>query len=159
MKDVGKYNIFKGVSTVLTMGAPIVTLFACGDFFLERSDRTVSAAAVFTILVVLLLGRDKLAEKMKFPSAFILSLGVLVFITIIENIVYPIKIVCIVTAITSGLDKVTFEHLYKNVEAVLPDVYKGFTHCGFICTTTENLQAAAEKKFMYQGGVTNEQKA
>ena len=64
MKDVGKYNIYKGVSTVLTLGAPIVTLFACGDFFLERSDRTISAAAVFTILVVLLLGRDKLAEKM-----------------------------------------------------------------------------------------------
>ena len=151
MKDVGKYNIYKGVSTVLTLGSPIVTLFACGDFFLERSDRTISAAAVFTILVVLLLGRDKLAEKMKFPSAFVLSLGVLVFITIVESIIYPIKIICIVTAITSGLDKITFEHLYKNIEAVLPDIYKGFMHCGFICTTTENLQAAAEKKFMYQG--------
>ena len=151
MKDVGKYNIYKGVSTVLTLGAPIVTLFACGDFFLERSDRTISAAAVFTILVVLLLGRDKLAEKMKFPSAFVLSLGVLVFITIVESIIYPIKIICIVTAITSGLDKITFEHLYKNIEVVLPDIYKGFMHCGFICTTTDNLQAAAEKKFMYQG--------
>ena len=151
MKDVGKYNIYKGVSTVLTLGAPIVTLFSCGDFFLERSDRTISAAAVFTILVVLLLGRDKLAEKMKFPSAFILSLGVLVFITIVESIIYPIKIICIVTAITSGLDKITFEHLYKNIEAVLPDIYKGFMHCGFICTTTDKLQAAAEKKFMYQG--------
>ena len=151
MKDVGKYNIYKGVSTVLTLGAPIVTLFACGDFFLERSDRTISAAAVFTILVVLLLGRDKLAEKMKFPSAFVLSLGVLVFITIVESIIYPIKIICIVTAITSGLDKFTCDHLYKNIEAVLPDIYKGFMHCGFICTTTENLQAAAEKKFMYQG--------
>ena len=151
MKDVGKYNIYKGVSTVLTLGAPIVTLLSCGDFFLERSDRTISAAAVFTILVVLLLGRDKLAEKMKFPSAFVLSLGVLVFITIIEIIIYPIKIICIVTAITSGLDKITFEHLYKNIEVVLPDIYKGFMHCGFICTTTDNLQAAAEKKFMYQG--------
>ena len=151
MKDVGKYNIYKVVSTVLTLGAPIVTLFSCVDFFLERSDRTISAAAVFTILVVLLLGRDKLAEKMKFPSAFILSLGVLVFITIIESIIYPIKIICIVTAITSGLDKITFEHLYKNIEVVLPDIYKGFMHCGFICTTTDNLQAAAEKKFMYQG--------
>ena len=128
MKDVGKYNIYKGVSTVLTLGAPIVTLFSCGDFFLERSDRTISAAAVFTILVVLLLGRDKLAEKMKFPSAFVLSLGVLVFITIIESIIYPIKIICIVTAITSGLDKITFEHLYKNIEVVLPDIYKGFMH-------------------------------
>ena len=151
MKDVGKYNIYKGVSTVLTLGAPIVTLFACGDFFLERSDRTISAAAVFTILIVLLLGRDKLAEKMKFPSAFVLSLGVLVFITIVESIIYPIKIICIVTAITSGLDKITFEHLYKNIEVVLPDIYKGFMHFGFICTTTDNLQAAAEKKFMYQG--------
>ena len=151
MKDVGKYNIYRGVSTVLTLGAPIVTLFACGDFFLERSDRTISAAAVFTILVVLLLGRDKLAEKMKFPSAFVLSLGVLVFITIVESIIYPIKIICIVTAITSGLDKITFEHLYKNIEVVLPDIYKGCMHCGFICTTTDKLQAAAEKKFMYQG--------
>ena len=88
---------------------------------------------------------------MKFPSAFILSLGVLVFITIVESIIYPIKIICIVTAITSGLDKITFEHLYKNIEVVLPDIYKGFMHCGFICTTTDKLQAAAEKKFMYQG--------
>lgn len=151
MKQVGKYNLFKGVSTFLTLGAPIVTLFACGDFFLERSDRTVSAAAVFTILVVLLLGRDKLAEKMKMPSAFVLSVGVLVFITIIENIVYPLKIVCIVTAVTSGLDKVTFEHLYKNIEIMLPDAYKAFTHCGFIFTNTDKLMAAAEQSFITKG--------
>ena len=91
MKEVGKYNTFKGISTLLTMGTPIITLACCGDFFVDRPATAISAAGMFAILIALLLGKDKLAEKIKFQSAFIISAVVLVLIVVMENIILPMK--------------------------------------------------------------------
>ena len=105
MKEVGKYNTFKGISTLLTIGTPIITLACCGDFFVERPATAISAAGVFAILIALLFAKDKLAEKLKSPSAFIVSAAVLVIIVVVENILLPMKYVCIATMIASGVDE------------------------------------------------------
>ena len=59
MKNVAKYNIFKGVSTLLTFGTPLLTLSCCGDFFVHRSETAISAAGIFAIVICLLLFKDK----------------------------------------------------------------------------------------------------
>lgn len=140
MKSVAKYNIFKGVSTVLTAGTPIITLACYGDFFVTRSDTAISAAGMFVILILVLLFKDKLAENFKVPSAFVLSTGIFFLLLLIENIMYPIKNVCIATMIATGIDEISFKRLYKQVEIGLPKQSELYKHVGFLFTTTNNLE-------------------
>lgn len=139
MKQVGKYNTFKGISTLLTMGTPIITLACCGDFFVQRPATAISAAGVFAILIALLFAKDKLAEKIKAPSAFIISAAVLVIIVVVENILLPMKYVCIATMIASGVDELTFKRLYKALEYKMPQSWQAYEHLGFIFAKTEDI--------------------
>ena len=146
MKQVGKYNTFKGISTLLTMGTPIITLACCGDFFVERPATAVSAAGVFAILIALLFAKDKLAEKIKTPSAFIISAAVLVIIVVVENILLPMKYVCIATMIASGVDELTFKRMYKALECKMPQCWQAYEHFGFIFAKTQDIFDEVKKE-------------
>lgn len=146
MKQVGKYNTFKGISTLLTMGTPIITLACCGDFFVERPATAVSAAGVFAILIALLFAKDKLAEKIKTPSAFIISAAVLVIIVVVENILLPMKYVCIATMIASGVDELTFKRMYKALECKMPQCWQAYEHFGFIFAKTQDIFDEVQKE-------------
>lgn len=146
MKQVGKYNTFKGISTLLTMGTPIITLACCGDFFVQRPTTAMSAAGVFTILIALLFAKDKLAEKIKSPSAFIVSAAVLVIIVVVENILLPMKYVCIATMIASGVDELTFKRMYKALECKMPQCWQAYEHFGFIFAKTQDIFDEVQKE-------------
>lgn len=146
MKQVGKYNTFKGISTLLTMGTPIITLACCGDFFVERPATAISAAGVFAILIALLFAKDKLAEKIKTPSAFIISAAVLVIIVVVENIILPMKYVCIATMIASGVDELTFKRMYKALECKMPQCWQAYEHFGFIFAKTQDIFDTVQKE-------------
>ena len=146
MKQVGKYNTFKGISTLLTMGTPIITLACCGDFFVERPATAISAAGVFAILIALLFAKDKLAEKIKSPSAFIVSAAVLVIIVVVENIILPMKYVCIATMIASGVDELTFKRMYKALECKMPQCWQAYEHFGFIFAKTQDIFDEVQKE-------------
>lgn len=145
MKQVAKYNTCKGVSTALTIGTPIVTLACCGNFFIHRSDTSISAAGMFALFIVILLFKDKFAENFKMPSAFILSSVMFILLLMVEKIILPIKYVCITTMIATGVDELTFKRLYKEIELMMSEQAKIFKHMGFIFTTTENLEAMNTK--------------
>lgn len=153
MKQVGKYNTFKGISTLLTIGTPIITLACCGDFFVQRSETAISAAGVFAILIALLFAKDKLAEKIKSPSAFIISAAVLVIIVMVENILLPMKYVCIATMIASGVDELTFKRMYKALECKMPQCWQAYEHFGFIFAKTQDIFDEVQKEVN-----TNEEK-
>ena len=153
MKQVGKYNTFKGISTLLTIGTPIITLACCGDFFVERPATAISAAGVFAILIALLFAKDKLAEKIKTPSAFIISAAVLVIIVVVENILLPMKYVCIATMIASGVDELTFKRMYKALECKMPQCWQAYEHFGFIFAKTQDIFDEVQKEVN-----TNEEK-
>ena len=140
MKDVAKYNINKGVSTGLTVGTPIVTLALNGDFFRHRSDTAMSAAAIFVLLICVFLFKDKILENFKMPPVAILCLIMFILIAIIESIIVPIKNVCIMTMISTGIDEFTFKKSYKNLERCLPENASEYKHMGFIFTTTNKLK-------------------
>ena len=146
MKQVGKYNTFKGISTLLTIGTPIITLACCGDFFTERPATAISAAGVFAILIALLFAKDKIAEKIKTPSAFILSAAVLVIIVVVENIILPMKYVCIATMIASGVDELTFKRMYKALEYKMPQSWQSYEHFGFIFARTQDIFDTVQKE-------------
>ena len=146
MKQVGKYNTFKGISTLLTIGTPIITLACCGDFFVERPATAMSAAGVFVILIALLFAKDKLAEKIKSPSAFIVSAAVLVIIVVVENILLPMKYVCIATMIASGVDELTFKRMYKALECKMPQCWQAYEHFGFIFAKTQDIFDEVQKE-------------
>ena len=146
MKEVGKYNTFKGISTLLTIGTPIITLACCGDFFTERPATAISAAGVFAILIALLFAKDKIAEKIKTPSAFILSAAVLVIIVVVENIILPMKYVCIATMIASGVDELTFKRMYKALEYKMPQSWQAYEHFGFIFAKTQDIFDEVQKE-------------
>ena len=146
MKQVGKYNTFKGISTLLTIGTPIITLACCGDFFTERPATAISAAGVFAILIALLFAKDKLAEKIKTPSAFIISAAVLVIIVVVENIILPMKYVCVATMIASGVDELTFKRMYKALEYKMPQSWQSYEHFGFIFARTQDIFDTVQKE-------------
>jgi hypothetical protein len=139
MRAVAKYNTFKGVSTALTIGTPIATLACCGDFFVHRADTAISAAGIFSILIASLFLKDKIAETFKSPSALILSAIILVLVCMVENIIFPIKCVCIATIAACGIDELTFKRWYKQLERAFPQGANDYKHFGFIFTTSQNL--------------------
>lgn len=143
MKNVAKYNLFKGISTVLTVGTPIVTLALCGSFFRERSATAISAAGMFGVLITVLFAKDKIAENFKVPGAFTISIICLVLLYLVENIIVPMKYVCWASAGAAGLDAITFKNAYKQIELLLPEQTKAYKHFGFIFTTTKNLEKVA----------------
>lgn len=140
MKKVAKYNLFKGISTALTVGTPIVTLACCGELFVHRSETAISAAGIFALLIVFLLFKDKIVEKWRVPSAFVLSTVTLILLIMVESIILPVKYVCITTMAASGIDELTFKRFYKQIEAFLPKEADAFKHLGFLFTTTDKLE-------------------
>lgn len=145
MKNVAKYNLYKGISTVLTIGTPMVTLLSCSELFVHRSETAISAAGMFTLFIVVLFFKDKIAENLKVPSAFVLSLVSFILLLMIEEIMLPMKYVCIATMCTSGIDELTFKRFYKTIERRLPDSASDFKYFGFIFSTTDALTGGSSE--------------
>ena len=146
MGIVSKYNTLKSVSVALTFGTPLITLLTCGELFVHRSETALSMAGIFTLLIILLFAKDKLAEWFKAPSALILSSVALVLIILIENVILPMKYICISTMVASGIDELTFKRWYKQVESKLPSASKNYMKLGFLFCRTKTIMEA------YYGG-------
>lgn len=140
MKRVAKYNLYKGISTLLTFATPTVTLACCGEFFKHRSDTSLSAAGVFVLILILFFAKDKIVEKLKMPAPFLFCALVLIFIIMIENILVPIKTVCIMTLVATGVDELTFKRFYKTVEKSFKCDISDYKKFGFIFSTTSSIE-------------------
>ena len=153
MKQVAKYNTFKGISTVLTVGTPIATLAACGAEIVTPAGK-ISFAGVMVLLLVILFFKDKIAENFKAPSAFIVSLVGFLLILLVENILVPIKAVFLATMVASGIDELTFKMFYKQIEMLLPEEAKAFKKFGFIIASTEKIMSYAPQTNNSEGGAS-----
>ena len=142
MKDVAKYNTAKGVSTALTFGTPLATILTQGDLIVHRSETALSFAGIITLFIMLLFMKDKIFEYFKAPSALVLSSVLLILVILLENIILPVKYVCISTMVASGVDEITFKRWYKQVEERMPDISKNYKHVGFIFAKTNTILEA-----------------
>lgn len=136
---VAKYNILKAVSTILSSGTPLITLLCCGNIFVQNPASSMSATAMVAILLSSLLLKDKIAEKVKLKSAFVISVIGLVLILIVENILQPMKWVLFSTMCASGIDEVTFKLFYTRLEATFPGQVDGLKMFGFLVTDSKTL--------------------
>lgn len=139
MKLVAKYNVFKALSSLLTISTPILTLLSCSELFVHRSDTAISTAGIVTIVISVLIFKDKILENFKMPSPFLFSAIALVLIVCIESIIYPIKCVLVSTCVVTGVDTLTFRRIYKNAEKFLPDKAEKFKNFGFIIAKTDTI--------------------
>lgn len=140
MGKVAKYNLFKGVSTLLTIGTPMITLACSGEFFVQRSESAISAAGMFAILLAILFCKDKLLEKIKTPAPVFICAIILVLIHMVENLMYPMKLVCWFTLASTGIDEFTFRRFYKIIENELPKNAEKYKRFGFIFSTVKKLE-------------------
>ena len=106
---------------------------------MHRSETAISAAGIFTILILLLFTKDKIAEYFKAPSAAILSFVTLILILLIENIIVPMKTICITTLIATGVDEFTFKRMYTVAQNKLPGIANNYKHVGFIFAKQQTL--------------------
>lgn len=137
MKSVGKYNLFKGISTILTIGTPIITLACCSGTFLQTPHQTMSATGIFAVLIALLFFKDKIAENFKMPTPLVVSTIVFVLIVMVESILQVIKFVCIATIVASGVDELMFKRIYKRIEGFMPKGAENLKMFGFYFTSTK----------------------
>lgn len=138
MGKVAKYNINKGVSTLLTIGTPLVSL-ACSSVEVITPAGKMSITACIVLLVTLLFLKDKLAENLKMPSAFIVSTVLFGLILVIEHILVPLKSILLACMIASGIDEITFKRFYKNLEITMPANVTNYKYVGFIFTSSKKL--------------------
>ena len=139
MKSIGKYNLAKGISTLLTIGTPIATLACCAGTFLETPQQTISATGIFALLIAALFLKDKIAENFKMPTPLVVSFVVFVLVILVESIIQPIKFVCIATMISCGVDELTCKRIYSRIEGFLPKGCENFKMFGFYFTTTQSM--------------------
>lgn len=140
MGSVAKYNVTKGISTIATIGTPIIGL-VCSSIEMVTPAGKMSITACITCLIVLLFIKDKIAENLKLPSAFITSAIIFALIIMVENILVPLKSILLACMIVSGIDELTFKRIYKQLELLMPEKVSAFKKVGFIFTTTKNLEA------------------
>lgn len=97
---------------------------------------------MFAILLAALFAKDKIAEKFKAPSALIIAIAAFAFCIIVESIIYPVKVISLVTIISCGVDELTFKHIYKAIELRLPTQAQPLKKFGFFAakqTTIDGL--------------------
>ena len=120
MTKVAKYNTYKGISTALTFGTPLVTMCCVGDMFVHQPAQAISGAGVLTLLIVMLFTKEKLAEYYKSPGALKLSITIFIICVLVKNIVDPMLWVTGVSIATCGVDELTFKSFYKRIELSFP---------------------------------------
>lgn len=140
MKDVGKYNLFKSISLLLTAGTPLLTMSAFSEFIVYSSKASISVTGMIAILLAALFFKDKIVENFKVPSPFLISAIIFGIIIFVESIMVPMKYTCVATMIACGIDELTFKRMYKQIETRLPEKASAYKKFGFLCCKDKTLR-------------------
>lgn len=139
MREVGKYNLFKGLSIFTTCIPTLIVGLSYTDDIVNDSDASMSLVAIIGILFAALFLKNKIAENFKSPSAFIIATILFVSIVVIEKILLPVKFTCLTVMIVCGIDELSFKRIYKRIELLLPEKRELYKHIGFYFCKTEKL--------------------
>lgn len=139
MKEVGKYNLFKALSILISCVPTLVVGFSYGESIVKDSSASISLVAVIGIIIAALCLKNKIAENLKLPSAFIVSTVIFVLILVIEKILLPVKFTCLACMISCGIDELSFKRIYTRLELLFPEKAKFYKHFGFYICKSEKL--------------------
>ena len=145
MKLVGKYNLFKGMSIMITVVPVMLATFSQRNLIIKDGGTSVSFAAVIGVLIAFLMLKNKIAENVKMPSAFIISTILFVTIVMIEQILIPVKLISLTAMISCGIDELSFKRIYKRLELRLPELSESYKHFGLYLVKTDKLLGESNK--------------
>lgn len=110
MKNKTKGNIIKWVSIVLCVAAPLAATFSQFPVWIATSDRaTISGIAVVLLFISCVPFIRVIKEKLKSPAAWLVWTILAVLTILLANIIFQMRFVCIVGAISNGIGAVMFK--------------------------------------------------
>lgn len=139
MKEIGKYNLFKSLSLLFTLGPTSFMIYLFKDVIVKDSNASISVAGMIGILFAVLFLKNKIAENFKLPSPFIVATALFVIIVLIESVLIPAKYTCLVVMISCGIDEISFKRIYQRIEMLLPEKRNAYKHLGFYFCKTETI--------------------
>ena len=139
MGEVGKYNLFKSLSILITCVPTLLVSFSYGDLFVKSTGASMSLAAIIGILIAVLFLKNKIAENFKLPSPFIVATILFVIILLVEQIILPVKFTCLTVMIVCAIDELSFKRIYKRIELLLPEKREAYKHLGFYMCKSKTL--------------------
>ena len=139
MKEIGKYNLFKALSIMLTVVPPLFVAYCFGNMIVYDTRASISLAAIIAIITALFFLKNKILENFKVPSIFVIALILFILLITVEQIIVPAKWVCGTVVICCGLDELIFKRIYKRIEALLPQKREAYKHFGFYFCKTSKL--------------------
>lgn len=146
MKEVGKYNLFKTLSILVTCVPTILVGLYFGEGIVKDPGQSISLAGVIGIIIAILFLKNKIAENFKVPSPFIIATVLFVIIILFEQILIPAKFTCLTIMIVCGIDELLFKRIYKRIEALFPHTKDAYKHFGYyFCKTDTLLNSKSEE--------------
>ncbi len=110
MKNKTKGNIIKWVSIVLCVAAPLAATLSQFPVWIATSDRaTISGIAVVLLFLSCLPFIRVIREKLKSPAAWLVWTILAVLTILLANIIYQMRFVCIVGAVSNGIGALLFK--------------------------------------------------
>lgn len=110
MKNKTKGNIIKWVSIVLCVASPLAATLSQFPVWIATSDRaTISGIAVVLLFLSCLPFIRVIKEKLKSPAAWLVWTILAVLTILLANIIYQMRFVCIVGAISNGIGALLFK--------------------------------------------------
>lgn len=119
MSTLKKYNICRGVSTLLCVGTPITVAAINGQLLVDRPSKAISLTGIIAILLVGLFCKDKLLEQLKTPTVAKVCLAIWLCIQLFRNIIEPIEQIVFYTFIVAFVDELTLKRMYNNYKTLL----------------------------------------
>lgn len=110
MKNKTKGNIVKWVSIVLCVAAPLAATLSQFPVWIATSDRaTISGIVVVLLFISCLPFIRVIKEFLKSPAAWLIWTILAVLTILLANIIFQMRFVCIVGAISNGIGAVLFK--------------------------------------------------
>lgn len=144
MNFVMKYNILKGISSLLTVGTPSAIMIIMNIALADTPAGAISIVGIISILFAIFFLKDKIAENFKLPSPLVTAIIILVAVLLLENVILLVKYTCIVMIAICGIDELTFKSWYKRLEKQFIKTHTNidlndYKKLGFIISTTKKL--------------------
>lgn len=109
MKNKTKGNIVKWIAIILCVAAPLAATLSQFPVWIATSDKATISGIVFVLLFLSLLPFIRvIKEKLKSPAAWLIWTILAVLTILLANIIFQMRFVCIVGAISNGIGALLF---------------------------------------------------
>lgn len=109
MKNKTKGNIIKWIAIVLCVAAPLAATLSQFPVWIATSDKATISGIAFVLLFLSVLPFVRIIkEKLKSPAAWLIWTILAVLTILLANIIYQMRFVCIVGAISNGIGALLF---------------------------------------------------